>query len=66
MSRYLAAVTFALLPLIARAADVESPPPPPADVSPWGIIIFGVIFIGMIVGFGVYMWYRERSRKQDS
>jgi hypothetical protein len=66
MNRYFAAVTLALLPLIVRAADVESPPPPPADVSPWGIIIFGVLFFGMIVGFGVYMWYRERNGKQDS
>lgn len=66
MARYFAAVTLFLMPLLARAADVDVPPPPPADVSPWGMIIFGLLFIGMIVGFGAFIWYKERARKQNS
>lgn len=65
MARYFAAVTLFLMPLLGRAADVDAPPPP-ADVSPWGMIIFGLLFIGMIVGFGAFIWYKERARKQNS
>jgi len=64
MARYYSAVFFALMPLLARAAPEDAaPPPPPADVSPWGLIIFSIIFVGMVVGFGIFIWHKERTRK---
>lgn len=64
MARLSAAVLLTLIPLFARAAEVDAPPPP-ADASPWGMIIFGLIFFGMIGGFGFFIWIKERARKQD-
>jgi hypothetical protein len=65
MARLFSCVVLALIPLLARAAEVEVPPPP-ADASPWGMIIFGLIFFGMIGGFGFFIWMKERARKQDT
>jgi hypothetical protein len=67
MARIFSGILFALLPLIAQAAvDEAAPPPPPVDASPWGMIIFGIIFFGMIIGFIAYVWWKERERKQGS
>lgn len=52
-------------PALAAVKDVEgaaeSPPPETVDII-W-VILFMVVFVGMIVGFFVYLWYRERQRK---
>lgn len=61
MARYLSGVLFALMPLFARAAEVEAPLP--ADASPWAMIIFGLAFLGMVGGFGIFIWFKERARK---
>jgi hypothetical protein len=29
------------------------------------VIVFGVIFIGSIIGFFVYLWYTEKNRKSE-
>lgn len=64
MASYLSGVLLLLLPALTGAADVE-PPPPPTDVSPWGLIIFALVFLGMVVGFGFFIWMKERARKQN-
>lgn len=61
MARYLSGGLLALMPLFARAAEVEAPPP--VDAGPWAMIIFGLVFFGMIGGFGVFIWVKERARK---
>ena len=64
MARLISGIWFVLMPLLAIAADVDAPPPQPVDVSPWGMILFAIIFVGMIVGFIGYVWWKERSKKQ--
>ncbi|MGQ0522724.1 MAG: hypothetical protein ACT4P8_03560 [Betaproteobacteria bacterium] len=64
MARLSSIVLLALIPFLVLAAEVEAPPPP-ADASPWGMIIFGLIFFGMIGGFGLFIWMKERTRRQD-
>jgi hypothetical protein len=64
MARLFSAVLLALIPLFVLAAEVEAPPPP-VDASPWGMIVFALIFFGMIGGFGFFIWMKERARKQD-
>jgi hypothetical protein len=64
MGRYLSGVLLLLLPVLVRAADVE-PPAAPSDVSPWGLIIFAVVFLGMVVGFAIFIWLKERARKHN-
>ncbi|HJQ62525.1 MAG TPA: hypothetical protein VJ834_06665 [Burkholderiales bacterium] len=66
MAKLWSVIFVALMPLLARAAEVDAPPPPPADVSAWGMIIFAVVFFGMVFGFLGFIWWKERARKQAS
>ena len=66
MVKFWSVIFVALMPLIALAADVDTPPPPPADVSAWGLIIFLIVFFGMVFGFLGFIWWKERARKQES
>lgn len=63
--KYPTAITLFLLPLIARAVEDAPPPPAPVDASPWGMIIFALVFFGMIAGFGLFIWRKERQRQRS-
>jgi len=64
MSKFLSAVTLFLMssPLFAAAKEMD-PNAPSETVSVVWVIIFGVIFIGSIVGFFIYLWHTEKKRK---
>ena len=55
--------TFLIL-CSAYAADVKDAPPP-ETTNVWGIAIFFILFVGMSVGFFVYMWWRSKNNKED-
>ncbi|MBI3043052.1 MAG: hypothetical protein HYY78_09530 [Betaproteobacteria bacterium] len=64
MSRYLSALLPFLVVCSAYAQDEGASNIPPAEtVSVVWVVVFGVIFVGMIVGFFVYLWWNERKRK---
>ncbi len=66
MSKLVSALTLFLVPFLAYAAvHEEAAPPPPPDTSPWAMIIFLLLFVGMIVGFFIYMWVKDRNRKRE-
>ena len=65
MNKLGSALFLSLLPFLAYAAVQEAAPPSAADASPWGMIIFVILFVGMIVGFFVYMWVKDRSQKRE-
>ncbi len=66
MSKLVSALAFFLAPFLAYAAvHEEAAPPPPPDTSPWAMIIFVLLFVGMIVGFFAYMWVKDRNRKRE-
>jgi 4-hydroxybenzoate polyprenyltransferase len=65
MSKLVSALAFSLVPFLAYAAVQEPAPPPPPDTSPWAMIIFLLLFVGMIVGFFIYMWVKDRNRKRE-
>jgi hypothetical protein len=64
MCKVLSAVTLFLMssPLFAAAKEMD-PNAPSETVSVVWVIIFGVIFIGSIVGFFWYLWWNERKQK---
>jgi len=66
MSKFLSAVTLFLMssPLFAALKEMD-PNAPSETVSVVWVIIFGVIFIGAIVGFFVYLWHTEKNRKPE-
>jgi F0F1-type ATP synthase assembly protein I len=64
MSKFVSAFVLSVLSFLAYAADVAEPPPP-IDASPWPMIVFALLFVGMIVGFFVYIWMKERNEKEE-
>jgi hypothetical protein len=67
MSKFLSAVTLFLMSsaLFAAAKEMEAANAPAETVSVVWVIVFGVIFIGSIIGFFIYLWYTDRNRKSD-
>lgn len=65
MSRFLSAVTLFLMssPLFAATKEMEAANAPAETVDTIWVIVFGVIFIGSIVGFFIYLWHTEKKRK---
>ena len=66
MSKFLSAIVLSMMPLWAFAAskEIESGAPAAAEmVDVMYVVIFGIAFIGMIVGFFVYLWWVEKKRK---
>ncbi len=64
MSRFLSALLPCLLACSVYAQDEGANSIPPAEtVSVVWVAIFGILFMGMIVGFFVYLWWKERHRQ---
>ena len=52
------------LPLLAAAQEREAPAAPVETVSMVYVVAFGVIFVGMIVGFFVYLFAKKEEPSQ--
>jgi hypothetical protein len=67
MSKFLSAVTLFLMssPLFAAVKEMEAATAPSETVDMIWVIAFGVIFLGSIIGFFVYLWHTERNRKPE-
>jgi hypothetical protein len=66
MSRCLPAMVLFLLVCSAFAQEEGAANVPPSEtVGLIWVAIFGVIFVGMIVGFFGYLWWRERNQKPE-
>lgn len=67
MSRFLSAVTLFLMfsPLFAAAREIDAATAAAETVDVVWVIVFGVVFIGAIVGFFIYLWHTEKNRKPE-
>lgn len=67
MLKLLSAVMLFLMssPLFAAAKEMEAASPPSETVDLVWVVVFGVIFVGMIIGFFVYLWHTEKNRKAE-
>jgi hypothetical protein len=65
MCKFLSAVTLILMSsrLFAASKEMEAANAPAPTVDVIWVIIFGIIFIGSIVGFFWYLWWNERKQK---
>jgi len=63
MKNFLSGLTLFLLALPALAEDATVPPPPQIDANPMALILFALVFVGMIGGFAAYIWAKERDKK---
>ena len=65
MMKILSGIPLFLMSFLAYAIeDVAAPPPINEHPSPMGLIVFAIIFFGMIGGFFFYMWKNEQKRKE--
>jgi len=52
------------LPLLAAAQEREVAAAPVETVSMTYVIVFGMVFIGMIVGFFIYLFMRKEPEQK--
>lgn len=57
---YALMLSLAALPALADEAAVVAPQ---VDADPTALILFAVVFVGMIAGFAGYIWMKERAKK---
>ena len=62
MPRLFAAIVSLLLTIPAFADDAQPVALPPVDADPTGLIVFALIFVGMIGGFVWYIAVKERAK----
>ena len=60
MKKVISAMTGLMMTGVALA-DEAPLPPPTVDADPTALILFAVMFVGMIGGFGAYIWWKERG-----
>ncbi len=66
MNRILTLIPLFLLSGLAHAAkELEAATAPVETVGTIYIVIFGIIFIGMIVGFFVYLYMSDSKKPED-
>jgi len=62
MNRFLLALPLLMTACLAHALDEGAAAAPAETVSMVYVILFIVLFFGMIAGFFVYLWWQERNR----
>lgn len=68
MHKFLSAVVLFLMswPTFAATKEMEGAAGAPAEtVDVIYVVIFGIIFIGAIIGFFVYLWWTDKNKKPD-
>lgn len=63
MTKLFFSVFLNLMALLAHAAESTEIVPEP-EASYWPMIVFAIIFVGMVGGFSLYVWFKERERKR--
>jgi len=67
MQKFLSSAVFFLmsLPVLAATQEMDKVNAPGETVDMVYVVIFGIIFIGMIVGFFVYLFMSDKEAKSD-
>jgi hypothetical protein len=64
MQKILFPIILMLFSALAMAQDgANIPPSPTVDII--YVVIFCVLFVGSIVGFGIYIWLNDRKKRQQ-
>ena len=55
-----------MMPVLALAAAPEEAVHAPSEpVSMVYVVLFGVVFVGMIAGFFIYLWWNEKHKTPE-
>ncbi|HEU0290519.1 MAG TPA: hypothetical protein VFR39_07185 [Burkholderiales bacterium] len=65
MKKFLSSAVFFLmsLPVLAATQEMDKANAPADTVDTVYVVIFGIIFIGMIVGFFIYLFMSDKADK---
>jgi len=65
MQKFLSSAVFFLmsLPVLAATQEMDKANAPADTVDTVYVVIFGIIFIGMIIGFFVYLFMSDKTDK---
>ena len=58
-------LTFLLSSTVHAAKELDAASAPAETVSMVYVVIFGILFVGMIVGFFIYLWMQDSKSKQQ-
>ncbi|HKU70124.1 MAG TPA: hypothetical protein VJQ51_04735 [Burkholderiales bacterium] len=66
MKNFLTSIFLFVLSSPLLAAVREEPASAPVEtVSMVYVVVFGLLFVGMIIGFFIYLWMSDKSEPQD-
>jgi hypothetical protein len=65
MQKFLPSIFLFLLscPLLAAVREEPTQNAPVETVSMVYVVIFGILFVGMIVGFFIYLWMNDKGEE---
>lgn len=66
MKKFVSGLLMLLMTLPALAEDAVVLPAPQVDADPTGMILFAVVMVIMIGGYGWYIWAKERNRNRTA
>ena len=56
---------FLLSSTVHAAKELDAASAPAETVSMVYVVIFGILFVGMIVGFFIYLWMSDSKKKAE-
>jgi len=67
MQKILSSILFFLtsLPVLAATEEMSKADAPAETVGMVYVVIFGVIFLGSIIGFFIYLFMHDKGEKSD-
>jgi cytochrome bd-type quinol oxidase subunit 2 len=67
MQKLLSTIVFFLtsFPLLAATTDIDKASAPAETVSMLYVVIFCVVFVGMIAGFFIYLFMSDKDKKPE-
>lgn len=66
MTKFLSGIFSFFVSCLAYAQTREAPPDAPLpETNVIGIILFLLLFVGLCVGYGWYVWRGERKRRRE-
>ncbi len=66
MKKIISGITLSLVSLAALAQEAIVPEVPQVDSDPTAMIIFAVLFVGMIGVYAFVIWRNERKKKDTT
>lgn len=67
MNKILSTVVFFLMscPVLAAVNEMDAKSAPPETVSMVYVVLFGVLFVGIVAGFFIYLWWSTKDKSDQ-